>query len=200
MTLDLLKRRPVYITILLVVVLAIVWYLAWWSPEGGKLKNVNSDIATKQQTVSQLQVEIAGLRSETANNAADTAYESTFSNALPPGPEFDTLTESLYQLSRRTGTQVTSLTANTMVATTPAPAVPYSEIPISMTVTGPRQGVLDFIAGIYNPQYIPRLMTISTLSLSDSSAVNIVKPSKVEFSASITAQAYTTFLPTSAAG
>ena len=198
MIIDLLKRRPVYVTILLVIVLAMVWYFAWWTPEGNKLTTVNADIASKQQTITQLNIQIIALQHETLNNAGDTKYQGIFSNALPPGPEFDTLTESIYQLSLKTGTQLSQFTADTMSPVS-GTALPYSLIPVAMNVTGSEQQVENFIKGMYAQKTIPRLVTISQLSLSGGSGVNYfgvnpVSPA-VTFTATIQAEAYTTFIP-----
>jgi Tfp pilus assembly protein PilO len=194
LNLALLKRPPIYGTIVGVIVVALVWWFAWMSPEGTKLSSVHAQQQQLQGQVGTLNATIGALKVEASQVPAILPYLAFFQSAIPPLPQSGDLTTELYNLSLKTGTFISSLGDSTTNATTGG----YSVIPVQIQLTGTEAGVLNFIKGIYSLQ---RLVTIQTLSLQPpGGGANLLKPTNAQgFSASIGATAYTTYVATAVA-
>jgi Tfp pilus assembly protein PilO len=186
---DLLKRPLVYGTIIGVVVLALIWWFAWMSPEASKLAGVNTQAAQAQAQITQLNATVASLKEQSALLPSEVPYLAHFEIAIPNLPESGILTEQLFQLMRQTGTFISTLSDATV-----EPSTGFSVIPVSIVMSGSHNGVEQFIKDIYT---MPRLVTIESVTLTPSeSQLDLNTPSGSSgFGATIAAQAYTTFLP-----
>ena len=189
MTFDLLKRPPVYGTIAGVIVLLLVWWFAWMSPEGNKLSTVNAQESSLQTQISSLNSQIAVLKAQSALVPGELPYLAKFTGAIPNLPESGVLTEQLFGLMNSTKTFISSLNDSTVSPT----GTGYSTIPVQIALTGSHDQVINFLKGLYT---LPRLVTIQSVTLAPPAATNILKPSKAQgFTAAINATAYTTFVP-----
>ena len=192
MNIDLLKRPAIFGTIIGAIVLLLLWWFVWMSPEGNKLSSVNAQESSLQAQISSLNTTIAGLKQQSALVPSELPYLAKFTSAVPDLPESGVLTEQLYNLMNQTHTFISSLSDATVTATTEG----YSTIPVSLVVVGSHDSVMSFIQGIYN---LPRLVTIQTLTLTPATGgttTNLLKMSGAPgFSGSITGTAYTTFIP-----
>ena len=61
---DLLKSKVVLIVTASVLVLLLVWYFAWMSPEGAKLNTVQQQVTTDSAMVQSLNAELTALKAE----------------------------------------------------------------------------------------------------------------------------------------
>jgi Tfp pilus assembly protein PilO len=184
---DVLKRPRVLIALGVIVVLAAVFYFAWWSPEGNKISATD---ATKQAQASQ----ITSLRNQLALVTAEgkfvQRYETFltfFGNEVPVQPEQGVLVDMLGRLAISDRVTITTLSDNTLNAVKP-PA--FSTIPVSMTVTGPYSNVLKFLSDLYG---LPRLLTIQEVQPTPSGArgtVNILAPGSLTYTMTISGTAY----------
>lgn len=194
MNIDLLKRPAVFGTIVGAIVLLLLWWFVWMSPEGNKLSSVNAQQASLQVEIGSMNTTIAGLKQQSALVPSELPYLAKFNSAIPDLPESGVLTEQLYNLMNKTHTFISSLNDVTVTATTSG----YSVIPVSFVVDGSHDQVLSFIEDLYN---LPRLVTIQNLTLTPagSANTNLLKKSGTQgFSASVAATAYTTFMPPAA--
>ncbi len=183
-----LKRPIVLITVGAVLVLAVLWWLLWMSPEGSKLNTVNAQQAQLQSRLSILNQTLQRDEAQAPKASQYATYLSMFAAAVPPLPEAPQLTTELANLANATNVHLVSLSDDTTVAGTP-----LGTIPLTMSIQGPRQDCIAFLQGIYNPKMITRLITVSSFTPTPSSGsggVNILKPSNALFTAAITGSAY----------
>jgi type IV pilus assembly protein PilO len=194
--LDIVKRPAIYGTIVGVLVIALIWWFAWMSPEGSKLTSVNHQAQTAQIEISQLNTTVASLKAQSADLQQILPYLAHFEVAIPNLPESGILTEQLFQLSRQTGVFISNLNDAQVIAGTTSTG--YSTIPVSIVLSGSRNGILNFIADIYK---MPRLVTLQAVTLTPGGANPDVNKSSnaTGANASITGTAYTTFIPPSPA-
>ena len=94
--LESLKRPPILISLVAVIVLLAVWYLGWMSPEAAKLTTINQQ---EQSLTTRLQTLQLQLQSDKANSVLvkrDGRDLAIFAAAVPPVAEAGPLTTSLY--------------------------------------------------------------------------------------------------------
>lgn len=192
---DALKRPVVFGTIIAVIVLAAAWWFAWMTPEGHKLATLDTQKTTLQSQQSLLQTELTSLEQEAKVVHRELPFLKSFQVSIPATPDAGVLVDQLYALSRSTATVMTSVTDNTIVAPTgpggaASTATGYSDVPVSISLTGSHDGVLAFIQGLYS---LPRLVTIQSISFTGPGNLNTASKS-APYGASITATAYTTFV------
>jgi Tfp pilus assembly protein PilO len=189
MNVNALKRPAVLITVAVVVVLAVIWWFVWMSPEGTKLNTVNSQNSQLQTQLTTLNIELQQAQKQAAKVQQYAGYLSMFAAAVPPIPEAPQLTTELADLANTTNVHLVSLSDDTTVVGTP-----LSTIPLSMDIEGPRQNCIAFLQGIYNPTLITRLITISAFNPAPVSAgsggVDVLKPSSAAYTVTISGTAY----------
>lgn len=190
--LALLKQRSVLITVGVVVVIALLWWFIYMKPESAKLASVEAHRTQLQNEQALLTDQLIGLEAEKRQVLASGSLLKRFSLAVPALPDQGLLVVQLDRLALAEGVTITLIGDNTIDP--PATGARYSTLPIDMTITGPFKRVQAFVSGIYQ---LPRLMTIQQLVLSGQGNVNA--PNMAPFSATITATAYTLYVPPSTA-
>jgi Tfp pilus assembly protein PilO len=203
LNLEWVKRPAVFGTIIGTIVIALVWWMAWMSPEASKLSAVETQQTAAQGQIAQLQGEIASLKAQSTQLTKEIPYLKFFQSQIPPLPLQGQLTAQLYQLSLTTHTFISALSDNSVAPPTTAsvsstsgstasPA--YSTMPISIEVAGSHNGVAAFLQGLY---HLGRLVTIQQVSLTPpTQSPNLNSNTNTSgFSAAITATAYTTYVP-----
>ena len=195
--LDLLKSKVVLFVTLGVIVLLIVWWFAWMSPEANKLASVNQQVANDQTTVTRLGTELAGLKVEKNLVLHELPYLKKVTTAIPPTEDPPGIVDSINTLANQTNCDLLSVTP----ADTPSPSgTPgLSVITVSISLSGVHGDVFTFLRNFYK---MKRLMTINSVSLSPSSSnANILAGGDgQQYTVTITADAYTTYvIPTTAA-
>ncbi len=185
-SLGMLARPRISGAALVVVGLALAWWFAWMSPEGAKLASVRQQQVTQKVTAARLSAELAALRADATHVRKASPFLERFAKAIPDVPDSPAIVEQVYQLAQQDGVTLESITDDTLSAT----KLGYSTIPVAMSVSGGRDALLGFVAGLYR---LPRLVTIQSLSLSGSGSV--LASGNAKYTASISATAYTTYAP-----
>lgn len=184
-----LKRPTVLISIAAVLVLAGVWWFAWMSPQGSKLTTINANVAQLSAKNQQLQLTLRTVEHESKLESKYAGYLSMFSDAVPPTPDAPQLTTELAALANSTHVTLQSLSDNTTV-----PALPVSDVPVSMTIKGTGTQCLAFLKGLYQ---MSRLITIADFTPSPAAdtgksgaAVNVLNPGALQYTFALTGTAY----------
>lgn|GEM_PF-1176850 len=189
MNLNALKRPTVIIPVVVVLVLAALWWFLWMSPEASKLSTVNAQQSQLESQLSTLNLTLQTDKAQAPKISEYAGYLSMFAAAVPPLPEAPQLTTELADLANATSVHLVTLSDNTTVVGTPV-----DTIPLTMTIQGPRQNCIAFLNGIYNPKMIARLVTITSFTPSPVSAgaagVNVLKPSGATYSVAMSGLAY----------
>ncbi|HEV2360241.1 MAG TPA: type 4a pilus biogenesis protein PilO [Acidimicrobiales bacterium] len=196
MSLDLLKRPVVYLSIVSVIVLAAIWYVFVWSHEDHKLSTVQAQDQALKTQINSLNSQILQLIAEKNQVAKEQPLLTVFNNELPNPPHQDQIVELLANLESAPKTKVVISSISGVDTITPAPTNNYSEIPLVLALSGDRTEVLNFIAALYT---LPRLVTITSITLSPSATSNMLSTANSPYSADISGFAYTTFVPRGAA-
>jgi Tfp pilus assembly protein PilO len=193
--LDLLKRVPVLISIGVVIVVILGWYLFWWSPENSKLSTIDNQVAGLQADYINKTQQLAQINADLAAISKDRNYLSRFAVALPPTADQGQLTQDFFNIQEVTNVTITSLNDSTPQA--PAPGSLLGTLPVSMTVTGAHDAVIQFLKDIYAsqpngsvPALMPRLVTIQSVTPTPIGPGNVLAHNAAQFSISISATAY----------
>lgn len=159
---DVLKRPRVLISIVAVVVLAIVWYLAWWSPESSKLSSVRAQETTEKATIATDRATLAQLTGEAHYDKQYAGFLKVFQTAVPVQPEQGQLVTDLAALEKADKVTIASIDDSTTVPASTGSTL--STIPVTLSVTGPHIDVLKFLSDLYNLKVAGRLLTIQQLN------------------------------------
>jgi Tfp pilus assembly protein PilO len=194
--LELLKSKVVLIVTGGIILLLIIWWFAWMTPESNKLATVQAQVASDQSRVTQLNLELASLKAEKRLVLRELPYLKKVSTAIPPTEDPPGIVDSLNNLATATNCDLLSVTP----ADTPSPSgiAGLSDISVSFTVSGTHRAVFQFLKGFYS---MGRLMTINTVNLAAAgSNPNILAVNDgQQYSMSVTAVAYTTYVTPGAA-
>jgi len=140
-------------------VLAIIVFAAWISPEGGKLSSLH---AQQTQLVSQqthLQTELTTLRAAKAHLASNCQALSTDLNEIPGTPSVDSFFNQVSALAVASGDPNTPSISVTQ-ATTPAGAT--NPVAVTFTLTGTYGQMTAFLKGL---DTFPRLFTVTDITI-----------------------------------
>lgn len=187
----LLKSKVVLIVTGCVIVLLIVWWFAWMTPEASKLTTVQQQVTSDQTTVTQLNLELASLKAEKKLVLSELPYLKKVTTAIPPTEDPPGIVDSLNNLANTTGCDLLTVTP----ADTPSPsgAAGLSVITVSFSISGTHSHVFAFLTNFYS---MKRLMTINNLDLSPSGGTpNILSVGDgQQYSMTVSAEAYTTYV------
>jgi Tfp pilus assembly protein PilO len=190
--LDAFKRPVVLLTAGALVLVTVLWWIFWMSPEGSKLNTQNSLLATDSQKLQTLRGKLAQVQKEAAQAAQYASYLSLFSTIVPPIPESEQLTTDLSNLAGTAHVHLTTLADDTV--TVPSTGSPLGTIEVDITITGSRPNCFNFLNGLYNVSSMPRLITIDTFGpapkAAGSSDANILANSKADYTFTIDGTAY----------
>ena len=194
--LDLLKSKIVLGVAGGVIILLIVWWFAWMTPESNKLSTVQAQVTSDQTRVSQLNLELASLKAEQKLVLRELPYLKKVTTAIPPTEDPPGIVDSLNNLATATNCDLTSVTPADSLS--PSGVAGLSDISVSFAVSGTHKSVFEFLKGFYS---MGRLMTINTISLGAAgSNPNILAVNDgQQYSMEVSAVAYTTYLTPGAA-
>jgi Tfp pilus assembly protein PilO len=197
---DFVKRPIIYGLGIGIILISVVWWFFWMSPEGAKLTTVQTQQSTLRTQLAGLQAEISTLVQEEGDANRDAGYLHAFSTEIPPAPLQGVLVEQLYDLSLLTHTVIPAITGVNNL--TPVAGGGYTTFAVDLTVNGTQANVYQFVADLYSAKYVTRLLTIQTLALtpgataSGSGTVNInTVSSKNLYAVTLACTAYTTYVP-----
>ncbi len=186
---DALRRPRLLAALGALVLLAGIWYFAWWSPEGHKLASVQAQQLTAQQRVDQLQTSLNVLEHENSVVQRYRNFLTFFGSEVPVQPEQGQLVYQLGKLETADNVQLTSIDVSTTVPAATGSAL--STIPVTMSVSGPHANVMKFLSDLYQ---LPRLITLQSVAPAPSqgagASYNVLGHDSVPFNLSITGTAY----------
>ncbi|MGD1012388.1 MAG: type 4a pilus biogenesis protein PilO [Acidimicrobiales bacterium] len=187
---EVLKSKALLITTGCVIVLLVVWWFAWMTPESNKLSTVQNQVTLDQGMVTQLNLQLAGLKADKAYVQRELPFLKKVTTAIPPTPDPPGIVDSLNTLATKTGCTLLSVTPADAPSATTIGGL-YS-ISTSISITGSHKAVFAFLSGFYS---MPRLMTITSVALSSTvTTPNILAVNDGQaYSMSIDAMAYTTY-------
>lgn len=181
-----LLRRPLVAgSIAGVVVLSLLWWFAWMTPEAHKLAAVRQQQVNEQQSEVRLTLKLAQLSAEAKQVHAAAPFLGAFGQAIPASPDAPDLVVAIYRLAVQDGVSLQSVTDNSVVQS----GLGYSTIPVALALSGPHDNVLSFVAGLYQ---LSRLLTVQSVALSGSGNLNSSGTST--YTATIAATAYTRYV------
>jgi Tfp pilus assembly protein PilO len=184
-----LKRPPILISLVVVIVMLAVWYLGWMSPESAKLTTINRQEQTLTTHMQILQDQLLTDKAHAVLLKRDLKDLAIFSAAVPPAAEAGPLTTMLYNLSKTTGVSIQSLTDDTTAS--PLKGQTVSSIPITITLKGSHGACLTFLADVYK---LPRLITIGAVvpasAASGQAQTDVLANDDLPYTMSLTATAY----------
>lgn len=162
-----LKRyqQPIIIGAVAVVV-ALVVFVAWISPEGTKASQLGAQKVQLQQQAVQLQQQLATLQAEQRNVKANCATLTKDLAEIPTSPDGAEFLVDITNLAHTSGDPNTP--SYTPGAVTKGPSG-VSEIPGSLSLTGTFGQLRRFLKGL---DTFPRLFTVNTISLSGGPVTN----------------------------
>jgi Tfp pilus assembly protein PilO len=140
-------------------VLALIVYSVWISPEGTHLKTLQAQETTLQGQQTHLQVEIASLRREKSQLGAKCAQLTTNLTEVPGTPNVDTFFQQVTALAVSSGNPNTP-TINVTQSGGSADGV--TPVAVSMTLTGTYGQMSAFLQGLDS---FPRLLTVTSVSV-----------------------------------
>ncbi|MGA3353190.1 MAG: type 4a pilus biogenesis protein PilO [Acidimicrobiales bacterium] len=189
--LDLFKSKVVLIVTGAIIVLLIVWWFAWMTPEANKLSTVQAQVSQDQSNVSNLNLELASLKAEKKLVLKELPYLKKVTTAIPPTEDPPGIVDSLNNLANQTGCSLLSVTPSDVP--NPSTIAGLQQISVTFSVTGIHSAVFAFLNGFYQ---MKRLMTISNIALSstDASQNVLAAGDGQQYNLNVSADAYTTYV------
>jgi Tfp pilus assembly protein PilO len=152
-------RTPV-ITGVATLVLGIVIYAAWISPEGSHLAKLHAMQTQLQTQQSQLQIKIAALKKEKSQLGANCAQLTTNLTEIPGTPSVDSFLQQITALTVSSGDPNTPSISVTQAAAGAKAGV--TQVQVGMTLAGTYGQMTEFLNGL---DTFPRLFTVTSLTV-----------------------------------
>jgi Tfp pilus assembly protein PilO len=156
------EYRVPLLTALGAVVIALVVYMVWISPEGSKLTSLHTKQTQLQNQQTQLRTEIASLNREKANLGPTCAILTKNFTEIPGTPNVDSFLQQVTALAVSSGDPNTP-SISVAEATGSAGGAGVTPVAVDFTLTGTYGQMSTFLQGLYS---FPRLFTISSITIS----------------------------------
>jgi Tfp pilus assembly protein PilO len=140
-------------------VLAIVIFVAWISPEGGKLSSLRAEQTQLESQQTHLQTELATLRQAKAHLASNCQSLSKDLGEIPGTPSVDSFFNQVTALAVSSGDPNTPSIGVTQATSAGAGAIPVA---VTFTLTGTYAQMSAFLKGL---DTFPRLFTVSNITV-----------------------------------
>jgi Tfp pilus assembly protein PilO len=180
-------RVPLFIGAGSLVVVLII-FAAWISPEGSHLKKLQGQQAELQTQQSALQIRIAALKKEKSQLGTDCQELSTDLTEIPSAPDVDSFLSQVTALAVSSGDPSTPTISVTQASTATAGGV--SPVSVALTLSGTYGQMMSFLQGL---DTFPRLFTVTSISVTGGPVVSggqAVAPSAVGYSLSLSGDVY----------
>jgi Tfp pilus assembly protein PilO len=189
--LDWLKRPTTLIAAGGVIVLAMLWWFMWMSPQSAKLTTVNTQVSTLQTQEQGFMATLAADKQYSAKVGLYAGYLNMFSTAVPEVPDAGGLTTELATLADSISPDL-HITTITDDISNPSVGPGLGTIPLQLSLTGPRQDCFTFLDDLYNQNKITRLITVSSFTPTpvNGAGSNILKGSTRPYNFTIIGDAY----------
>lgn len=172
------------------IVVAVIVFLAWISPEGTKLTNLRSEQTQLQGEQTQLQIRIASLKREKANLGPTCATLTKDVTEIPGAPDVDSFLQQVTALAVASGDPNTPSISVTQAAASSGVAAGVTTVVVQLTMDGTYGQMSSFLGGLYT---FPRYFTITSISVSGGSVANggsAPSPSTPNYSLSLNGNVY----------
>ena len=163
-----LSHRIALITLVALIVVVGVWYVALWHPAQKNVATLRAQQAVAAANVMTLQAQVDNLRAEQKQLPRDRALLAKFEASIPTDPGLDQLIKVINNAVNEAGMSLTSIgtpapsgwgvTGPAAVPTGPGP----QSIAISIGVQGSDVGMLRLVTDLDSE---PRLLVVNSLSL-----------------------------------
>lgn len=162
-----LKRfRIPALTAVGVIVVALVVWLAWISPEGHKKSNLDQQKVTLQTQQQALQTQLDTLREEQRNIKSNCAVLNKDLTEIPTDPQASAFLQQVTKLAQSSGDPNTP---SYSIGSAGKASGGVSAVSVDLSLAGTFGQMTQFIQGLGN---FPRLFTISTISISGGPVIN----------------------------
>lgn len=141
-------------------VLAVIVYVAWISPEGSHLQGLRSRQTQLQAQETSLQVRIATLKKEKSQLGNDCQELTTDLTEIPGTPSVDSFLQQMTALAVSAGDPNTPTISVTQASTGGKAGV--TPVTVSMTMDGDYGQMTAFLQGL---DTFPRLFTVTSISV-----------------------------------
>lgn len=163
-----MKIKLVVMTLGALIALTGVWYVALWSPQGGKLEDAREEEAAAKAEADALEVRLNRLENLAANKAQLDADRDRFAALIPDADELDTFILDIHARAQQSGIQFVSI-APTQPADDVLAAGGPVPVQLSMQATGDYFALLRFLEQMRDGD---RLVTVEGFTLGKSGEGN----------------------------
>ncbi|HXQ19188.1 MAG TPA: type 4a pilus biogenesis protein PilO [Acidimicrobiales bacterium] len=153
-----LRNRTMVLTIGGALFVLLIWFVAYFSPAGKQLASANTQTQAALVQQSQLDQQLARLRSYSKETSTLVQLSDRLSAALPPTVDIYDYITALSNAAVAAHVSIQNVSP-----TTPTSAGAVSVIQVNVTTTGTYDETLAFIKALYA---LPRLTIISSLQIS----------------------------------
>jgi Tfp pilus assembly protein PilO len=164
-------------------VLGIIIYAAWISPEGSQLAALHTKQATLQAQQTGLEVRIAALKRDKAQLGTDCQELTTDLTEIPGTPSVDSFFQQVTNLAVTSGDPNTPSISVTQANTTGKAGV--TPVTVALTLDGNYGQMMSFLEGLNS---FPRLFTVTSLTVTGGSVASggtAPSPSAIGYSLSL---------------
>lgn len=163
------QYRVPLLTVVGAIVVAVIVYLAWISPEGSKLTSLRSNETqlTTQQT--SLQAELATLKSEKTNLGTTCSTLTQDVTEVPGTPDVDSFLQQVTALAVASGDPNTPSISVTQSSAPTAGGSGVTPVAVTFSLTGTYAQMSTFVQGLYT---FPRLFTVSSVGINGGPVTN----------------------------
>jgi Tfp pilus assembly protein PilO len=159
-----LRNRTMMLVIGGAVLVLLIWFVAYFSPSGKRLSAISTQTQAALTEQSQLNLQLARLRSYSKEAGTLALLSQRLTSALPPTTDIYDYITALSNAGSAANVKIASIDPGTAVA-----AGPVSVISVSLTASGDYDQMLAFIKALYA---LPRLTVISGVDLSGGGATS----------------------------
>jgi len=147
-------------------VLSLIVYAAWISPEGSHLTKLQAQRTTLQAQETALQVRIGTLKREKAQLGTDCQQLSTNLTEIPGTPDVDSFLQQVTALAVSSGDPNTPSISVTQATGGAAGGV--TPVTVAMTLAGTYGQMMSFLQGL---DTFPRLFTVTSIAVTGGDVV-----------------------------
>lgn len=159
-----------------VVLVLVVWFVAFWRPEGSSLRAAQKNEAQAVAQVSSDQAQIATLRADAPKVAKEKTVLQKLTQEVPDGPSLDQMLRTINSAAAASGVSLTSVGTPepsgwgaSSVSSSPTTGNGPEYITISLDVTGAQARVLRFVSAL---DAQPRLYVVNSFGLSSAAGAS----------------------------
>jgi len=150
-------------------ILSVIVYAAWISPEGSQLTSLHAKQAQLQTQQTALQIRIATLRREKSQLVTDCQQLTTDLTEIPGTPSVDSFLQQVTALAVASGDPNTPSISVTQATTTAGKTGGVTPVTVALTLNGTYGQMTSFLAGL---DTFPRLFTVTSISVAGGSLVS----------------------------